>query len=230
MRRIERLYAISEHIRRAAPGTISARVLAEELGVTRRTIERDLAALRLAGVPLYGTPGRRGGTGTVGRRSTAVVAMTEHEVVALIVAAHLAGDAPFATSAATAIGKLLDALDPPERVLADELRGRFRLAAHPGSSGSARVRSVLEDGLRAHTVVRLTYVDRNEVRTVRRVEPTGFYLDGDAWALIAWCHLRQAGRMFFLDRIAAAHPTRRPFEPRDPDAVLGWVPAPGVAP
>ena len=60
MRRIERLYAISEHVRRAAPGTISARRLAEELGVTRRTIERDLAALRLAGLPLYGTPGRGG--------------------------------------------------------------------------------------------------------------------------------------------------------------------------
>jgi len=230
VRRIERLYAISEHLRRATPGTISARRLAEELGVTRRTIERDLAALRLAGLPLYGTPGRRGGTGTVGRRSTAVVAMTEQEVVALIVAAHLAGDAPFATSAATAIGKLLDALDAPERVQADELRGRFRLAARPGSSGSARVRSVLEDALRTRTVVRLTYVDRNGVRTVRGVEPTGFYLDGEAWALIAWCRLRHAGRLFFLDRIAAAHPTRQPFEPRDPDAVLGWVPAPGVAP
>jgi predicted DNA-binding transcriptional regulator YafY len=54
MQRIERLYAISERLRRAAPAIVPAQHLAEELGVTRRTVERDLAALRNAGVPLYG--------------------------------------------------------------------------------------------------------------------------------------------------------------------------------
>jgi hypothetical protein len=58
MQRIERLYAISERLRRAAPAIVPAHRLAEELGVTRRTIERDLAALRNAGVPPYATAGR----------------------------------------------------------------------------------------------------------------------------------------------------------------------------
>ncbi len=230
IRRIERLYAISEHIRQARPHTVSASRLATELGVTRRTIERDLAALRSAGLPIYGVPGRGGGTGSAARRGSAVVTLTEPELVALVVAAHLAGDAPFATSASTAIVKLLDSLDAPERVTVDELRGRFRLAVPAGGAGSPRVRSVLEDAVRAHTVVRLTYVDRNEVRTVRRVEPTGFYLANGAWALIAWCQLRGAGRLFMLDRIRAAHPTRTTFSVREPDVVLGWVPTPGVAP
>lgn len=230
IRRIERLYAISEHLRRARPATVSAARLAAELGVTRRTIERDLAALRGAGVPIYGLPGRNGGTGSIARRGSAVVTLTDPEVVALVVAAHLAGDAPFATSASTALAKLLDALDEPERVAVDELRSRFRLARTPGLVGTPRVRSVLEDAVRDRTVVRLTFVDRNGVRTVRHVEPTGFYLDGDAWSLIAWCRLRDAGRVFLLDRIRSAHPTRQTFEPRDPDAVLGWVPRPGVAP
>ena len=38
MQRIERLYAISERLRRQAPGTLSAQQLSEEFGVTRRTI------------------------------------------------------------------------------------------------------------------------------------------------------------------------------------------------
>lgn len=230
IRRIERLYAISEHIREARPHTVSASRLAAQLGVTRRTIERDLAALRSAGLPIYGVPGRNGGTASVARGGSSVVTLTEPEVVALVVAAHLAADAPFATSASTAIVKLLDSLDAPQRVTVDELRGRFRLAATPGRSGRPRVRSVLEDALRTRTVVRLTYVDRNGARTVRDVEPTGFYLADDTWALIAWCQLRRDGRQFALDRIRAVHPTRRVFEPRDPDVVLGWVPTRGTAP
>ncbi len=44
--RIERLYALAEEIRRHAPTPMSATVLAEHFGVSRRTIERDLAVHR----------------------------------------------------------------------------------------------------------------------------------------------------------------------------------------
>jgi predicted DNA-binding transcriptional regulator YafY len=76
MQRIERLYAISDRLRRAAPAIVPARQLAIELGVTRRTIERDLAALRNAGVPLYGQPGRGGGAVSVARPSRVVACST----------------------------------------------------------------------------------------------------------------------------------------------------------
>jgi predicted DNA-binding transcriptional regulator YafY len=46
MRRLERLYAITEEIRRHEPASVSAGWLADRFGVSRRTVERDLAALR----------------------------------------------------------------------------------------------------------------------------------------------------------------------------------------
>jgi predicted DNA-binding transcriptional regulator YafY len=91
----------------------------------------------------------------------------------------------------------------------------------------ARVLSVVEDAVRTQTVVAISYKDREENRTRRSVDPVGFYLDGDRWSLIGWCHLRQAGRMFYLDRVSRADATARPCQPRDPDEVLGWVPRAG---
>jgi predicted DNA-binding transcriptional regulator YafY len=46
----------------------------------------------------------------------------------------------------------------------------------------------------------------------------------NGWYLVGWCHLRQAGRIFRLDRITSARLTRRPVAERDLDETLGWVP------
>jgi predicted DNA-binding transcriptional regulator YafY len=229
MQRIERLYAISDRLRRAAPATVPACVLADELGVTRRTIERDLATLRLAGVPLYGQPGRRGGVGRVEARGRSVITLDRAQVVGLIVASDLARTAPFGAAASTAIGALIDTLDPETRMAVEQLRNRFRIAAAPADRRQARIRSVLEDAIATRTAVRLVYVDRNGERSVRLVEPAGFYR-ADGWSLVAWCPLRAAGRLFRLERIERATATRQPIDHHDVDALLGWVPAPGRAP
>jgi len=229
VQRIERLHAITEELRRAAPHTVSAQALAERYGVTRRTIERDIEALRLAGLPMYGRVGRNGGTAVVPARERTLVSLTTAELVSLVVAAHVARGGPYSVAATSAIDKLLDVLAEPERVAADELRQRFRLATD-ASSINPRVRSVVEDGVRTQTVVRITFTDRHGVTTRRSVEPCGFYATPEQWALVAWCRLRAGGRLFRLDRISRAIPTREACPPRDLDEVLGWVPQPGQAP
>jgi predicted DNA-binding transcriptional regulator YafY len=230
MRRVERLYAIHERLRRAAPATVSARVLADELGVTRRTIERDLATLRLAGAPIYGQVGRRGGTASVARADRSIVTLGHTEIVALIVAARLAGTAPFSPSATTAIDKLLAVLGDHERAALEQLRDRFRVATPPDVSGTTRVRTVIEDSVRDQTVARISYLDRHQQTTTRRIEPVGFYQADGVWSVVAWCQLRDAGRLFLLPRITSAHRTTRRFASRDIDDVLGWVPTPGHRP
>jgi predicted DNA-binding transcriptional regulator YafY len=230
MRRVERLYVISERLRRAAPDTVPARVLAAELEVTRRTIERDLATLRLAGAPIYGQVGRGGGTGSVARAERAIVTLDHVEIAALIIAARLAGPTPFSPSATTAIDKLLAVLSDPERQALEQLRDRFRVTTPPNEAGSARVRAALEDSVHEQTVARITYTDRNRITTTRRIEPVGFYRAEGVWSVVAWCQLRDAGRLFLLPRIVSAHRTKQRFASRDIDQVLGWVPTPGHRP
>jgi len=62
MNRLERLYAISDHLRRHAPAPVSALSLARRFDVSRRTIERDLAALKEAGLTLTANHGPQGGS------------------------------------------------------------------------------------------------------------------------------------------------------------------------
>lgn len=230
MRRIERLYALSERLRRVAPATVPARTLAVEYGVTRRTIERDLATLKLAGAPLFGQPGRHGGSGSVANASRAVVALDHTEIAALVLAAHLAADAPYANAASSAVDKLLDVLDADRRAAVAQLRARFRIALADHGEVRPSVQGAVEDAVREQTVVRIRYTDRNGVRSSRRIEPVGFYTSGARWSVVAWCQLRDAGRLFHLDRITAAYRTNRTFPARDLDQVLGWVPLAGHQP
>ena len=229
MKRIERLHAISEELRRASPRTVSAQRLAERFAVSRRTIERDVEALRLAGLPMYGQVGRGGGTAVLVDAKASIVSLTTAETVALVVAAHVARPAPYSIAATTAIDKLIDALSGPERIAVAALRERFRLSTDLPNV-SPRVLSVVEDAVRTQTVVRITFVDQHGVRTRRAVEPTGFYATPPYWSLVAWCRLRDSGRLFRLNRIRRADPTSQPSPVREIDAVLGWVPRPGVAP
>lgn len=227
MARLDRLYAIAEELRRNAGRPVSAARLAERFEVSRRTIERDLDALRRAGLPLYAESGRRGGAvldpGGGGR---AVLSLAADEVTALLLAATAVGDIPFGGAGRQAIQRLLDALPSPTRVEVEGLRHRIR--AVPGRPAAVRpaVRRAVEDAVRREVAVNLRYVDRNGALTVRTVEAHGFYGSHDGWYLVGWCLLRDGGRIFRLDRIRSARLTTRPVARRDLDDVLGWVPQP----
>lgn len=233
MERVQRLYAISEELRRHAPRPVSAATLAARFSVSRRTIERDLVALRHAGVPVYGELGRHGGQsvnwGPAGRRVQ--FSLSAEEVTALLVASTAAGaDIPFGTAGRVAVDRLLDALPPDTRLGVDELRRRIRTEPPPQLRPRRAVQRTVEEAVRRAVVVNLRYLDAEGVSTERAVEAHGFYGSAAGWYLIGWCELRRGGRIFRLDRIVAARLTRRANTARDLDAVLGWVPGEVVTP
>ncbi len=229
MNRLERLHAIAELLRRSAPHPVSAATLAERFDVSRRTVERDIAALRNAGVPLYAEHGRHGGQVSIGRSGATVLTLTSAEVTATLVALAAAGpNMPFAEAGATAAERLLDALGPTTRLAVTDLREQIRVPRQ--SPVRPRTRRTVEEGLRRQVVVNLDYADADGVRTSRSVDPVGFTRGAAGWYLIAWCHLRSAGRIFRLDRIVSARLTTRPSTRHDPDDPLGWVPEDLVTP
>lgn len=229
MNRLERLYAVAEELRRRAPAPVSAQTLAERFGVTRRTMERDLAALRDAGVPLYAESGRSGGYSVLGD-GRAVFTLSSTEVTALLIAVAFAGTAPYGNDARAASQRLLDALPDPTRVSVDQLVGRIRAGDAGRPSAPTRILSSIEEAVRQQRVVNIGYVDGDGDRTDRAVEAVGFYTGGDGWYLIGWCRLRQDGRIFRIDRIQSARLTQETFTERDVDETLGFVPRPVSAP
>ncbi|HKH88548.1 MAG TPA: HTH domain-containing protein [Acidimicrobiales bacterium] len=127
MTRLERLHAITEEIRRRAPRPVSATWLAEELGVTRRTIERDLAALRSAGLPLFSDPGRRGGQRLHPSAVLPPLNLTDRETTALLVALTIVDGMPYTLAGRSAAAKLGRLLPEVTAVATADLCARIRV-------------------------------------------------------------------------------------------------------
>lgn len=208
MRRAERLHALSETLRRAGASGCTAERLAQEFGVSVRTVKRDLAALESSGAPVWSRPGPGGGYGLAARATLPPVSLTPAQAVALLTAVSVAPDAPYADLAAAGVRKILDVLDPGTRKKADELAGRVWVNA-PASPPRA-IRSALEEAMDAQRVVRIRYVAADGTATTRDVEPILFGSRAGRWYLVGWCRLRGEVRWFLVTRIERASVTRIP--------------------
>ncbi|MEV7013498.1 WYL domain-containing protein [Streptosporangium sp. NPDC051022] len=210
MNRIDRLYALVDGLRAAAPGARSVRELAAGLGVSARTVERDISALRGCGVPIRAEPGGGGGYVLDESVPPLPLGLTPAEAAAVAVVLGGSEDGPRDAHARSALRKLVAAMPPvegePGEAGSGEFAGRSRAAAEP--EPYPRVAKVIERSLLHRRVLRIEYEDRKGRRTLREVEPTVFVGgQGGHWYLVGMCRLRRDVRVFRLDRIRRAEET-----------------------
>ena len=134
MGRAERLLDLAELLRASEGTTVLA--LATELGVSERTLLRDLATLRERGMPITGEPGPGGGVRLESDRGVTAVHLSLAEAASIWLAARLsreASDLPWGEAARSALAKLLGSLP---RHKARELRALCR-RVYVGPAASA---------------------------------------------------------------------------------------------
>jgi predicted DNA-binding transcriptional regulator YafY len=222
MNRTDRLYALVEELRRAGQTGRRADQLAERFEVNGRTVKRDISALQQAGLPIYGTPGPRGGYRLV--RDDALlrpVTFTAGEAAAIAAALSTQPHLPFATDGTTALTKITQAMTPTVRQAAEELTGRVWTTT---SSSRSRAARSLDIAMKERRVVAITYTDRDDRTTRRRVDPLQFVQTHGHWYLLAFCRTAQSGRWFRLDRIRRADVTRQQADNYDIETVIGEPP------
>lgn len=217
MKRAERLHALSEMLRRSGTRGCTADRLANEFGVSVRTIKRDLDALENSGAPIWSRPGPGGGYGLAGRANLPPITLTPAQAVALLAAVTAAPDAPYADLAAAGMRKIMDVLDPRTRKKADELARRIWV--NTDSTVARQISSALEQAMAEQVVVRIRYTSANANTTTREVEPVIFALTEGRWYLIGWCRLRNAMRWFLLTRIERATVTKTPCDAHDVEEI-----------
>ena len=221
MSRTDRLYAIVEELRARAPRPIPARRLADTFEVSVRTIERDLAQLSMAGVPIWTQPGPGGGYAVNRDTTLPPLNLTAAEATALMLSLAQTRHMPFGAAGRSALRKLVAAMSEADREAARGLAGRLRLVTNGLWAGppaptlaEAEVQSSVESAIAERRAVSIDYCDRNGVSTDRVVEPAGIIGARGGWYLLAWCRLREGGRAFRLDRIGAARVLDEVIEPR----------------
>ncbi|WP_269471456.1 helix-turn-helix transcriptional regulator [Actinomyces slackii] len=208
VRRAEWLHALTESLRRSGDRGRTAEQLASEFEVSVRTIKRDLAALEASGLPLWSRPGPGGGYGLLRRGALPPVTLTDAQALSLLAAVAAAPDAPYSDLAASAVGKIMDVLDPSTRARVDQLASRVWV--NPASSSSRVIRSACEQAMTEQRVLRIDYVAAGGASSRRDVEPIVFANTNGTWYLVGWCRLRDAVRWFSVSRIRRASVTRQP--------------------
>ncbi|MGB3317345.1 MAG: YafY family protein [Albidovulum sp.] len=202
MRRADRLFQIVQYLRGGR--LLTARMLAERLEVSDRTIYRDIADLIGSGVPIDG----EAGIGYLMRSGYDLppLMFSRDEISALVAGARMVrsfGGAAMALAAEEALAKI-EAVLPPD--LKDRPAG-VAIHAHDAGALSDADRAMVDRLDRAvdrHLKLTLDYRDAEGAATQRIVRPLGLWFWGKVWTLIAWCELRDDFRMFRIDRIASA--------------------------
>ncbi|KOT92161.1 DeoR faimly transcriptional regulator [Streptomyces sp. NRRL F-5755] len=123
--RADRLVSLVLLLRRR--GQLTSTTLARELGVSTRTVLRDIEALSAAGVPVYAERGRQGGFALLPGFRTELTGLNHDEALALLTAGSGRGDQVFGlgSALASAMRKVVDALPEPHRATASDAARRF---------------------------------------------------------------------------------------------------------
>jgi predicted DNA-binding transcriptional regulator YafY len=125
--RADRLLAITMLLQ--ARGKMTAHTLAEELGVSRRTILRDVEALSFAGVPIYADGGHGGGIALDENYRTSLTGLNEDEVRALFISGDnsLLRDIGLGEAAESTLRKLSAALPERHQPAMEQVRQRIHI-------------------------------------------------------------------------------------------------------
>ena len=221
MDRTERHDALIAALR--ARGTASMSELAEDLGVSTRTVRRDVAALRRRGLDIEGERGRGGGVRFARFAPLPPIQLDEDQAVSLWLSVEIARrihGLPFSRGGSSGVHKLFARLPDDRRTQLRRLCDRIQV----GEPASAQLRAsagptspaVLEKFERCFSEERclgFAYVDRHGNPTQRQVEPHGLYVELPVWYILAVDVEKQARRMFRMDRIARPRALRRRFVP-----------------
>jgi predicted DNA-binding transcriptional regulator YafY len=202
--------AIVRILRRNGTSTVDA--LADEVGASRRTVLRDISALRDQGYVIHSDVGRGGGLQLDPQSVQANAKLSVPEVFALLIsvaAMRAAGNLPFSELADAGLAKIEKAL-PSDKV--KDLRA-FLECLHIGQLSPLQdlanmgkmdpeLLPAFETAFLGRHFIRFDYRDAKGRTTRREIEPQAMLILPPLWYLVGWDPMRDGFRHFRMDRIS----------------------------
>lgn len=205
--RLFRLFQLLDELRlrRCA---IPARILAREMGVSQRTLYRDIADLQAMGAPIRG----EGGVGYVIESGYFMPSLRfdEDELSALALGVRLVAartDPSMSEAARRAAAKIASAIGEDAR--REFLESSFE--AGPSDIANTPHLQVLRIALRQRKVLEIDYVSIAGKSSKRLARPLGLTVFDSVWLLTVWCETAQNFRHLRVDRISEVRITTQKF-------------------
>jgi predicted DNA-binding transcriptional regulator YafY len=192
--------------------------LADRLGVSGRTIRRDVDRLRELGYPVESMTGPAGGYQLRAGTAMPPLLLDDEEAIAIAVGLQTAAGASIAGIEETSVRALVKL----EQVLPSHLRRRVQalqnatttLVRSGGPTVDPQCLTVIAAACRDTERVRFAYSARDKADSRREVEPHSLVNAGRRWYLVAWDCGRADWRTFRLDRLTKPATTGVRFAPR----------------
>jgi predicted DNA-binding transcriptional regulator YafY len=220
MSRSERLLDLIQTLRRHRH-PVSGQRLAEESGVSLRTLYRDIATLQAQGADIEGEPG----LGYILKPGFMLppLMFSEDEIEALVLGARWVAtrtDSELARAANNLLAKIA-------AVLPDDLKPRIDstnliVAPAPVPEPSHIDLAVIRRSIRNEHMLDMTYLDAAGAMTERRIWPFALGFFERVRVLVAWCTLRDDVRHFRTDRIVTLEATGARYPRRKAVLLKDW--------
>jgi predicted DNA-binding transcriptional regulator YafY len=193
--------------------------LAARLGVSVRTLRRDVDRLRELGYPVEAHRGVDGGYQLAAGAVLPPLLVDDEEAVALAIGLSVAAQGAVAgieESSVRALAKVVQVMPPRLRRRVDALRAVTVPAVwSTGPTVDAATLTAVAQACRDEERLRFTYTARGGERTERFVEPHRLVSLGRRWYLVAYDLTRHDWRSFRLDRLIGPSNTGERFRPRE---------------
>ncbi len=205
-------------------GLCTVKDLAQQHGVSERTITRDLLLMREQGLPIDADRGRGGGVRLDRNWGVGRINLTYPEAVDLLISIAVAeqmNSPMFLASLGSVRRQLVASFSPDKRHKVERLKSRILIgvtaSTHVQSNVAAppsRVVQTLHQAFIDQTTLEIRYRSESGEISARQIEPHYLLLNYPIWYVIAFDHLRDAPRTFRCDRILKAERTETRFRLR----------------
>ena len=185
---------------------VSARELAEQLGVSRRTICRDVDTLSLAGIPIYTERGKGGGIRLMPDFVLNKSILSEQEQDEILSALH--GLSTVKTGDTDQVLQKLSAVF--NKTTSNWLDVDFAAWNHENDFFNDLKTAILEQ-----RISEFEYYNSYGEKTFRRIEPIQLRFKSRSWYLKGFCLTKEGIRLYKLSRIKNLLVTDEHFEQRD---------------
>jgi len=219
--RAQRLLDLIQILRRHRH-PVSGKQLAAELGISLRTLYRDIVTLQAQGAAIEG----EAGVGYVLRPGFMLppLMFSEEEIEALVLGSRWVSrrtDKKLRLAATNVLAKIAAVL-PEDLRYQLEYSGLLIGPAKTAIDNDDEKEALIRLALRHEHKLQMTYIDVNNKESQRIIWPLALGFFEEVHVIVAWCELREAFRHFRTDRIAQLTSLEKRYPKRRQTLLKQW--------